>query len=200
MSKTDFGAIIDIIYSFLLCRKSILRQLSISLSHMKKTLILDQADITQKTRRMAYQIVEDNYDEKEIIMIGIRSSGYEYAKLLKKEIEAISEISIKFLSLTMDKNEPLTHPIKVDNDKLSFDKKVILLVDDVANTGKTMYYALKPIMEYSPKKVQVAVLVDRQHKLFPISTDFVGLSLSTTMQEHIKVELDKSGKAEAYLV
>jgi pyrimidine operon attenuation protein/uracil phosphoribosyltransferase len=167
---------------------------------MKKTLILDQADITQKTRRMAYQIVEDNYDEKEIIMIGIKTGGYEYAKLLKKEIEAISEINIKFLSLTMDKTDPLTHPIAIDHDGLSLDKKVILLVDDVANTGKTMYYALKPIMAYAPKKVQVAVLVDRQHKLFPISTDFVGLSLSTTMQEHIKVELNKAGKAEAYLV
>jgi pyrimidine operon attenuation protein/uracil phosphoribosyltransferase len=167
---------------------------------MKKTLILDQADITQKTRRMAYQIVEDNYDEKEIIMIGILTGGYDYAQMLKKEIEAISEISIKFLSLRMDKADPLAHPITIDNDKLSLDKKVILLVDDVANTGKTMYYALKPIMAYSPKKVQVAVLVDRQHKLFPISTDFVGLSLSTTMQEHIKVELDKTGKAEAYLV
>jgi pyrimidine operon attenuation protein/uracil phosphoribosyltransferase len=167
---------------------------------MKKTLILDQADIAQKTRRMAYQIVEDNYDEKEIIIIGIQTGGYEYAKLLKKEIEAISEISTKFFSLTMDKADPLAHPITVDNEKQSLDKKVILLVDDVANTGKTMYYALKPIMAYAPKKVQVAVLVDRQHKLFPISTDFVGLSLSTTMQEHIRVELDKAGKGEAYLV
>ena len=167
---------------------------------MKKTLILDQADITQKTRRMAYQIVEDNYDEKEIIMIGILTGGYEYAKLLKKEIEAISEISIKFLSLTMDKSNPLSHPITIDREKLSLDKKVILLVDDVANTGKTMYYALKPIMDFSPKKVQVAVLVDRQHKLFPICCDFVGLSLSTTMQEQITVETDKAGKAQAYLV
>jgi pyrimidine operon attenuation protein/uracil phosphoribosyltransferase len=165
---------------------------------MKKTLILDQSDITQKTRRMAYQIVEDNYDEKEIVMIGIQSSGYEYAKLLKKEIESISEISISFMSLTIDKSEPLTHPIEINSDK-NLDKKVLLLVDDVANTGKTMYYALKPIMAFAPKKVQVAVLVDRQHKLFPISSDFVGLSLSTTMQEHIVVEMG-AGKAEAYLV
>ena len=167
---------------------------------MKKTLILDHADIAQKTRRMAYQIVEDNYDEKELVIIGIKEEGYEYAKLLKKEIETISEFTIKFLSLTLNKQEPLSHPITIDNGKLSLDNKVILLVDDVANTGKTMYYALKPIMDFSPKKVQVAVLVDRLHKLFPISSDFVGLSLSTTMQEHIRVELNKSGKAEAYLI
>ena len=167
---------------------------------MKKTLILDQAAISQKTRRIAYQIVEDNYDEKEIIMIGIQSSGYDYAQLLKKEIESISKISIKLHALTLDKQKPLEHPITIDAPKLSLNDKVILIVDDVANTGKTMYYALKPVMEFSPKKVQVAVLVDRQHKLFPVSSDFVGLSLSTTMQEHIRVELSKAGKAEAYLI
>lgn len=166
---------------------------------MKRTLILDQAAISQKTRRIAYQIVEDNYDEKEIIMIGIDGTGYEYALLLRKEIESISEINIKLLALKLDKQQPLSHPIEISGPALSLDNKVILLVDDVANTGKTMYYALKPVMEYSPRKVQVAVLVDRQHKLFPISSDFVGLSLNTTMQEHIRVELVK-GKAEAYLV
>lgn len=167
---------------------------------MKKTLILDQTAISQKTRRIAFQIVEDNYDEKEIIMIGIDGSGYEYAQLLKKEIESISEISIKLYPLTLDKQKPHSKPITIDAPKLSLDNKVVLMVDDVANTGKTMYYALKPVMEFSPKKVQVAVLVDRQHKLFPVSSDFVGLSLSTTMQEHIRVELGKAGKAEAYLV
>ncbi|MCW3127442.1 MAG: phosphoribosyltransferase [Bacteroidetes bacterium] len=167
---------------------------------MKKTLILDQAAISQKTRRIAYQIVEDNYDEKEIIMIGIDGTGHEYAQLLKKEIESISEISIKLYALSLDKQKPLSKPITIDAPKLSLDNKVVLMVDDVANTGKTMYYALKPVMEFSPKKVQVAVLVDRQHKLFPVSSDFVGLSLSTTMQEHIRVELAKAGKAEAYLI
>ena len=166
---------------------------------MKRTLILDQAAISQKTRRIAYQIVEDNYDEKEIIMIGIDGTGYEYAQLLRKEIESISEISIKLLALRLDKQQPLAHPIEITGPAPSLDNKVVLMVDDVANTGKTMYYALKPVMAYSPRKVQVAVLVDRQHKLFPISSDFVGLSLNTTMQEHIRVELVK-GKAEAYLV
>jgi pyrimidine operon attenuation protein/uracil phosphoribosyltransferase len=167
---------------------------------MKKTLILDRAAIAQKTIRIAYQIVEDNYDEKDIIMIGIHKGGYEYAQLLKKQIETISEIGVRLFALEMDKSKPLSADINVDLDGVTLNNKVVLLVDDVANTGKTMYYALKPIMEFAPRKVQVAVLVDRQHKLFPISCDFVGLSLSTTMQEHIKVEMDKSGKAEAYLV
>ena len=87
---------------------------------------------------MAYQIVEDNYDEKEIIIIGIKPGGYEYAKLLKKEIEAISEISTKFLSLTMDKAEPLAHPITIDNDKIYLDKKVILW-DTITGEQKRVY-------------------------------------------------------------
>ena len=167
---------------------------------MKKTLILDSNAIAQKTRRIAYQIVEENYEEKEIVIIGIKSSGYEYAHLIQREIESISKIKTLLFPLSIDKSKPLSSPIALDLGKLSLDGKVVLLVDDVANTGKTMYYALKPIMLFAPKKVQVAVLVDRQHKLFPISSDFVGLSLSTTMQEHIKVELDKSGKGEAYLI
>lgn len=162
-------------------------------------LILDTVAIAQKTRRIAYQIVEDNYDEKEITIIGIKNSGYDYARLIQREIEGISEIKTQLFPLTMDKAKPLATPILLNIDKLSLNDKVVLLVDDVANTGRTMYYALKPVMDFAPKKVQIAVLVDRQHKLFPIASDFVGLSLSTTMLEHITVELDSHGKGEAYL-
>jgi pyrimidine operon attenuation protein/uracil phosphoribosyltransferase len=158
---------------------------------MKQSLILNQEAIQQKTRRIAYQIVENNYDEKEMVVIGILPNGFEYAEMLKKEIKSISDIKVTLHALTINKKKPLGNPITIDLNKISLDNKTILLVDDVANTGKTMYYALKPIMEFSPKKVQIAVLVDRQHKLFPVSSDFVGLSLSTTMQEHINVVFDK---------
>lgn len=167
---------------------------------MKQSLILNQEAIQQKTRRIAYQIVENNYDEKEMVVIGILPNGFEYAEMLKKEIKSISDIKVTLYALTINKKKPLGNPITIDLDKISLDNKTILLVDDVANTGKTMYYALKPIMEFSPKKVQIAVLVDRQHKLFPVSSDFVGLSLSTTMQEHISVVFDKAnGESAVYL-
>ena len=167
---------------------------------MKKNRILSQEQIQQKNRRIAYQIVEDNYDEKELIMIGVKPNGYEYAQQLKKEIELIDNIKVTLLELTLNKVKPLESEIKLELGKLSLNNKTVLLVDDVANTGKTLYYALKPIMEFSPRKVQAAVLLDRQHKLFPVTPDFVGLSLSTTLQEHITVEFDNKGNASAYLI
>lgn len=166
---------------------------------MKKIKILTGEEILQKTRRIAYQIVEDNYDESELILIGIKPNGFEYAGQLKKEIEAIDGIKVVLLELTLNKAKPLQDAITLDLGKKTLNDKTIIVVDDVANTGKTLYYALKPIMEFSPKKVQAAVLVDRQHKLFPVSPDFVGLSLSTTMQEHILVEFDAKGKGTAFL-
>jgi pyrimidine operon attenuation protein/uracil phosphoribosyltransferase len=166
---------------------------------MKKNLILNAEEIQQKNRRIAYQIVEDNYDEKEMVMIGVLPNGYEYALQLKKEIELIDDIKITLLELALNKAKPLEEEIKLSLGKLSLNNKTVLLVDDVANTGKTLYYALKPIMDFSPRKVQAAVLLDRQHKLFPVTPDFVGLSLSTTLQEHIIVEFDSKGNANAYL-
>ncbi len=145
-------------------------------------------------------MLEENYDEKELVLIGIQPNGYRFAVQLKKEIEAIDNLKTTLLELTMNKQKPLDDKIELKANAELLNGKTVILVDDVANTGKTMYYALKPIMDYSPRKVQAAVLVDRQHKLFPVTPDFVGLSLSTTLQEHIEVEYDNKGKASAYLV
>ncbi len=166
---------------------------------MKKIKILSAEEIQQKTRRIAYQIVEDNYDESELILIGIKPNGFEYAGQLKKEIEAIDNIKVALIELSLNKVKPLEDSIVLELGKKTLDNKTVIIVDDVANTGKTLYYALKPVMGFLPKKVQAAVLVDRQHKLFPVSPDFVGLSLSTTLQEHILVEFDGKGRGAAYL-
>lgn len=166
---------------------------------MKKTQILTPEDIQQKTRRMAYQIVEENYDARELTLIGIKPNGYGYAELLKKEIEAIDDIKVTLIELSLDKSKPVGKEISLSLGKNTLNNKTVIMVDDVANTGKTLYYALKPVMEYSPRKVQAAVLVDRQHKLFPVTADFVGLSLSTTLKEHIVVKFDAKGKGNAWL-
>ncbi|HWB62232.1 MAG TPA: phosphoribosyltransferase family protein [Chitinophagales bacterium] len=166
---------------------------------MKKVLILNNEEIKQKTRRIAYQVVEDNYDVDELVIIGIKPNGYSYAQQLKAEIEKIEKIKVLLLELELNKLKPIEHEIKLELGKKSLDNKTVIVVDDVANTGKTLYYALKPVMEFSPRKVQAAVLVDRQHKLFPVAPDFVGLSLSTTMQEHIRVEFAPNGEGTAYL-
>jgi pyrimidine operon attenuation protein/uracil phosphoribosyltransferase len=166
---------------------------------LKKLQILDSDDIRQKTRRIAYQIVEENYDESELTLIGIKPNGYGYAELLKKEIEAIDKIKVVLVELSLDKAQPLENEISLALGKHTLNNKTVVMVDDVANTGKTLYYALKPVMEFSPKKVQAAVLVDRQHKMFPVTADFVGLSLSTTLMEHILVKFDAKGNGNAWL-
>ncbi len=166
---------------------------------MKRALILNSDEIRQKTIRIAYQIVEDNYNTTELTLIGIKLNGFTYATKLKSEIEQIDKnIKITLLELELDKLNPLLKDIKL-KPAGSLNKETVIIVDDVANTGKTLFYALQPILKFSPAKVQVAVLVDRQHKLYPVSPDFVGLSLSTTLKEHIVVEFDKKGNGSAYL-
>ena len=166
---------------------------------MSRTQILDHDTIVQKTKRIAYQIVEENFDEKELVLIGIVPNGLAYAELLKANIQAFSNIAIEILSLELNKLNPLDEAIVFHKGKTNLKNKVVILVDDVANTGKTSFYALKPIMDENPKKVQIAVLVDRKHKLFPVAADFVGMSLSTTLKEHILVEFEKK-KVNAYLL
>lgn len=163
-----------------------------------KTKILDNAAILQKTMRIAYQIIEENFEEKELVLIGIKPNGLTFAEKLKNVIESFSKIKITLLHVSLNKQNPLNEAIVFDKGKTSLKNKAVIVVDDVVNTGKTTFYALKPIMDEQPKKIQIAVLVDRKHKLFPVSADFVGLSLSTTLKEHILVEM-KGKKAEAFL-
>lgn len=165
----------------------------------KKIAILSAEDIRQKTTRIAYQILEENFAEKKIVMIGIKDNGLVYAKQLIAAIDKIEKLDIELLSLSIDKSKPLSQPVTLNNQS-TLNGKVVILVDDVANTGKTMFYALQPLLQFSPKKVQAVVLVDRQHKLFPVTPDFIGLSLSTTLKERIEVQFDKKGNGTAYLV
>lgn len=164
----------------------------------KNTLILDSQAIANKTIRIAYQILENNYDEKEIVLVGVQDQGYVFAKMLAKIIKGLGTVPVKLYSVTLNKTNPGAKAIEVDFVEGDLNKRSVVLVDDVANTGKTLAYALTPILDSNPKKIQVAVLVDRRHKQFPITADFVGLSLATTLKEHIIVSLEK-GKVAAYL-
>ena len=158
-------------------------------------------DIQHKLRRIAYEIWEDNYDESEIILAGIgrHSRGYIVAEKLCVILEEIADFKIQLTHINLSKRKPTTAPVELGIEPASVDGKTIIIVDDVANTGKTLLYALKPLMDYSPKKIRMAILVDRKHKKYPICADYVGLSLSTTMQEHISVVLDDVEKVGAYL-
>ena len=164
----------------------------------QQTLILNRQEIAQKTKRIAYQILENNYTEKELYFLGIKNRGFKYATQLAEMMKQISKIDASLHSIKINKRNPLAAEVESSIEQESLNDKVIILVDDVANTGRTLFYAMKPLFSYLPKKIQVAVLVDRRHKSFPISVDYVGLSLSTTMQEHISVDFS-SKQLAAYL-
>lgn len=166
---------------------------------MTTTLILTGKQIQQKINRIAYEIYENNYDEKEIIIAGIVDNGYILAKRIADVLESISSIKTQLIEVNVDKENPAAYEIKIELSDKELKNKVIILVDDVLNSGKTLIFGTKPFLNSSVKRLTTVVLVDRGHNRYPIKADFVGLSLSTTLQEHITVELDKKGKEAVYL-
>lgn len=154
--------------------------------------ILNDRQIQQKIRRLAIEVLENNFEESEIILAGINNNGMHFAKLLAKQIKKISTIEIRLTSLRLNPAQPLSENIEVGLPTDELKDKVIIVVDDVVNTGRTIFYAIKPLLDTLPKKVEVAALVDRTHKSFPIRADYVGLSLATTLLEHIEVKIQKA--------
>ncbi len=145
---------------------------------------------------MALEIIEHNMDEKQIILAGIRESGSVVAKCIQQILSQLSDVETDLISITLDKREPKEVTL---SKKMDFTGKVIIVIDDVANSGKTLLYAMKPFLDYLPKKIQTLVLVARSHNSFPVHPDYVGLSLATTLQEHIYVEVSKDKVLGAYL-
>jgi len=156
-----------------------------------RTIVLNSKQINQKLNRIAYQIYENNYEEKEIILAGIVDRGYHLAERIRDILTKISPLQIQLLKIELDKLNPLasTNSLKLTTEKLK--GKVVILVDDVLNSGKTLIYGVRLFLDAELKKLSTAVLVDRNHKNFPVEADYVGLSMATTMQEHVFVELEK---------
>jgi pyrimidine operon attenuation protein/uracil phosphoribosyltransferase len=162
----------------------------------QRILILDSERIEHKLQRMAYQIWEHNSKEKEITLIGVQGSGLAVAENLAARVRKISQLKVQVLSLKLNKKQPLKEEISLPE---GCNSKSVVLVDDVANSGKTLLYALKPLLAFELQKILIAVLVDRRHKSFPISPDIIGHSISTTLQEHIEVETEGKKITAAYL-
>jgi pyrimidine operon attenuation protein / uracil phosphoribosyltransferase len=161
--------------------------------------ILNKVQIGQKIRRIAYEIYENNFEEQEMVIAGIQGQGYFMAKLLAQEIQEISTIKAIFVQIMFDKNSPYDNSAIFDCDERFLEKKTIIVVDDVLNTGRTLAYSLSPFLTIPVKRLQVAVMVDRDYRRFPIKADYVGYSLSTTMTDHISVELEKEDNIGIYL-
>lgn len=152
--------------------------------------ILDQTQIERKVKRLALEIAEQSSSTEPIYIGGINTRGQQLARMLIEQIESVSDRRCVSFNISLSPADPVNADISfsVENDELS--SKHVIVVDDVANTGRTLFYACKPLMHVLPASLRMAVLVDRKHKAFPIHVNFVGLSLSTTLQENIDVKFE----------
>ena len=165
---------------------------------MDKKKILDYQSIKKKIRRISLQILESNIDQDEIIIAGIDLNGFIIAKKISQEISKISEINIKLCKVKIDKKNPL-NDISTSLNFEEYQNKYIVVIDDVLNSGATLMYSVKYFLNTKIKSLKTAVLVDRNHKKYPIKADFKGLSLSTSIQSKVEVVIDEK-KIEAFLV
>jgi len=150
--------------------------------------ILNHKEIENKIRRIAYQIYESNVDETEIILAGIEKNGFVLAKKLKTQLDSISEIKSVLCKVEVNKKNPLDN-ISTSMSSNDYKNKSVVLIDDVLNSGSTLIYGVKHFLNVPLKQFKTAVLVNRNHKKFPVKADFKGISLSTSLNEHVEVRL-----------
>jgi len=157
------------------------------------TLVLNSKQMEQKLCRMAWEVLEKNHQESHIVIAGISPKGSILAQRLSKYLSDISSIMVEVIDVKLDKVNPLSSPVQVSAHSELKDK-VVVLVDDVLKSGKTLMYGAQYFLNQPIKKLMTAILIDRNYKTYPIKADVVGLSLATTLQEHVTVYL---GKKEA---
>ena len=165
---------------------------------MAKKKILDYTQIKKKIGRISLQIIESNIDEDEIIIAGIEKNVYLIAEKISDEIKKFSEKKIQLCNVKIDKKNP-RKKITLSLDEEQYANMSVVIVDDVLNSGSTLMYAVKYFLDTKLKKLKTAVLVDRSHKKYPIKADYKGLSLSTSIQNHVEVSIDDN-EIKAYLV
>ncbi len=157
--------------------------------------ILTHEQIQHKVKRIAHQIYEANVDEKEIVVAGIDGGGLNFAKKIASVLKKITEAEIVLCRLTMDKKNPLQSGVSTSIEEAAYKNKSIVLVDDVLNSGTTLIYGVHHFLKTPIKQLKTAVLVNRNHKKYPIKADYKGISLSTSLNEHIRVEFESKNDA-----
>ena len=162
-----------------------------------KNLILSHQEIQHKIRRIAYQIYETNVNNEEVILAGIESNGYFLAKKLKGNLDKISDLKSTLCKVIIDKKKPLSE-VKTSIPVEDYSNKSVVLIDDVLNSGSTLIYGVKHFLNVPLKQFKTAVLVNRNHKKYPVKADFKGISLSTSLHEHVEVILE-GNNFEAFL-
>ncbi len=162
-----------------------------------QNIILTHKEIAHKTKRIAYQIYETFCNEEEVILAGIASNGYIFAEKIAAELAQISDLKVILCEVKINKQNPKEN-ITTSISKEAYENKGLVLIDDVLNSGTTLIYGVKHFLEVSLSKFKTAVLVDRNHKKYPVKADFKGISLSTSLQEHIQVVFEEND-SYAYL-
>ena len=157
--------------------------------NVKNNVILTHDEINHKIRRIAFQIYESNVNEKEVILAGIASNGYLLAKKLKTVLKKISDINPILCKVSIDKKNPASE-IKTSILSDDYQNKSLVLVDDVLNSGTTLIYGVKHFLDVPLKQFKTAVLINRNHKKYPVKADFKGISLSTSLHEHVNIVLE----------
>jgi pyrimidine operon attenuation protein/uracil phosphoribosyltransferase len=164
---------------------------------MSQNTILNHQEIAHKIKRIAYQIYETFVDDDEIVIAGIASNGYIFAEKIAEMLQEITPIKVLLCKVNIDKQNP-THPITTSLKPLDYNGKGLILVDDVLNSGTTLVYGVRHFLDVPLKKFKTAVLVDRNHKKYPVKADFKGISLSTSLLEHVNVVFEPNNN-HAYL-
>ena len=165
---------------------------------MSQNIILTHQEIEHKIKRIAYQIYETFVDEEEIVIAGIATNGFIFAQKIANALQEIATLKIALCEVYVDKQNPEL-AIKTSLSKEQYANKGLILVDDVLNSGTTLIYAVRHFLDVPLTKFKTAVLVDRNHKKYPVKADFKGISLSTSLLEHVRVVFDENGENTAYL-
>ena len=164
----------------------------------KRTIILTHTEIERKMQRMAWEIYENNHLTSQLVIIGITNNGDYLAKAIGKILSEISKITIKYGRIDLDKTKGFNSEVKLDCET-NLKGETVIMVDDVLNSGQTMLASMLPVIAQKPSKIQTVVLANRNHKAFPVKADIVGISLATTLQEHIWFERGEDDKMVVFL-
>lgn len=158
-----------------------------------QNLILDDSDVENKIQRIGLEILEDNIDQSKIILFGISDNGKLISQKLIDHINKISDIKIILIDVII-RNGSIAY-----NSKFDLLNESIIIVGDVSQTGKTLQMVISDLMLYNPSKIKTSVIINRDQTMYPVKIDYVGLSLSTSVNEHVDVMVDKKNRFSVYL-
>jgi pyrimidine operon attenuation protein/uracil phosphoribosyltransferase len=184
---------------FFLIFAALLHSLPFPMNTVQPTLILNAEQIRQKIRRIAFQIYENNFEESAVLLAGISGEGFVLADALARELQAIAPFAVNLLQLTLDKTQTAQPTVQTDRPNVDYTDSVVIVIDDVLYTGRTLAFSLQPFLSVPVRKLQVAVLVDRNHPRYPVAADYKGYELSTTLTEHVDVVLSDKKRMGVYL-